>query len=85
VVNVAFPGNDDESMILFNLDIEGICASGGSACTSGSVKGSHVLMGIGCSPARAANSVRFSFGVQNTVEEVEYVVAKLGEMFRVKA
>lgn len=85
VLNVAFPGNDDESMILFNLDIEGVCASGGSACTSGSVKGSHVLMGIGCSPARAANSVRFSFGVQNTVEEVDFVVAKLAEMFRVKA
>jgi cysteine desulfurase len=80
VLNVAFPCAEeaDESMILFNLDISGISASGGSACTSGSVKGSHVLAGIGCSPARAANSVRFSFGIQNTEAEIDEAIAKIG-------
>ncbi|HHG83124.1 MAG TPA: cysteine desulfurase, partial [Bacteroidetes bacterium] len=63
VLNVAFPSDSTESMLLFNLDINGISASGGSACTSGSVVGSHVLAGMGHSPVRAANSVRFSFGM----------------------
>jgi cysteine desulfurase len=80
VLNVAFPGTDSESMILFNLDMMGVSCSGGSACTSGSVKGSHVLAGIGCSPERAANSVRFSFGVQNTPEEIDFVIEQVGKM-----
>ncbi|MEM7040629.1 MAG: aminotransferase class V-fold PLP-dependent enzyme, partial [Bacteroidota bacterium] len=71
VLNVAFPNQGAESMLLFNLDIHGVSASGGSACTSGTVKGSHVLAGIGCEPERAANSVRFSFGKQNTIEEID--------------
>jgi cysteine desulfurase len=78
VLNVAFPSAEADSMMLFNLDINGISASGGSACTSGSVKGSHVLEGIGLDPLRAANSVRFSFGVQNTVEEIDRAVEKIG-------
>jgi cysteine desulfurase len=78
VLNTAFPSEETESMLLFNLDINGISASGGSACTSGSLKGSHVLAGIGCSAARSANSVRFSFGVQNTLEEVEQALEKIG-------
>ncbi len=85
VLNVAFPCLEDaeESMILFNLDISGISASGGSACTSGSVKGSHVLAGIGCSPARAANSVRFSFGVQNTEAEIDEAILKISQFLAV--
>jgi cysteine desulfurase len=85
VLNVAFPGTETESMLLFNLDIQGISASGGSACTSGSVKGSHVLAGIGCDAARSANSVRFSFGVQNTVEEIDAALARIGNLVRVTA
>lgn len=76
VLNVSFPG-EGESMLLFNLDINGISASGGSACTSGSVKGSHVLAGIGLDPNRAANSVRFSFGMQNTKEELDFALDKI--------
>ena len=70
-------------MILFNLDISGISASGGSACTSGSVKGSHVLAGIGCSAARSANSVRFTFGVQNTEAEIDLALEKIGQFLAV--
>jgi cysteine desulfurase len=77
VLNTAFPSEEEESMLLFNLDINGISASGGSACTSGSVKGSHVLHGIGCTAARASNSVRFSFGMQNTLQEVDEALAKI--------
>ncbi len=77
VLNTAFPSVEEESMLLFNLDINGISASGGSACTSGSVKGSHVLHGIGCTAARASNSVRFSFGMQNTLQEVDEALAKI--------
>jgi cysteine desulfurase len=76
VLNVSFPGQG-ESMLLFNLDINGISASGGSACTSGSVKGSHVLAGIGMDANRAANSVRFSFGMQNTKEELDFALEKI--------
>lgn len=84
VLNAGFPGAGTESMLLFNLDINGISASGGSACTSGSVKGSHVLEGLGVAPGLAANSIRFSFGMQNTPEEIEYALERLREMFRVK-
>lgn len=76
VLNVSFPG-EGESMLLFNLDINGISAAGGSACTSGSVKGSHVLAGIGLDPNRSANSVRFSFGMQNTIEELDFALEKI--------
>lgn len=82
VLNVCFPVVGEESMLLFNLDINGISASGGSACTSGSVKGSHVLAGLGLSPAQSAHSVRFSFGVQNTFEEIDFVLNKLEEFVK---
>lgn len=83
VLNVSFPGNADESMLLFNLDINGISASGGSACTSGSVVGSHVLKGIGCDPVKAANSIRFSFGVQNTTQEIDETLEKLSTFVKI--
>jgi len=67
-------------MLLFKLDIAGICASGGSACSSGSNVGSHVLNAIGVDKERAA--VRFSFGHQNTKQEVDFVVAQLVEMLK---
>jgi len=78
VLNVSFPPNDKAEMLLFNLDIAGICVSGGSACSSGSNVGSHVLSGIGSSPDRPA--VRFSFGKQNTKAEVDFTVEKLKEI-----
>jgi cysteine desulfurase len=64
---------------LFKLDIEGVSASGGSACSSGSNVGSHVLAALKVPSDRP--SVRFSFGRQNTIEEVEEVVMKLLKMF----
>lgn len=79
VLNVCFPEMDMADMLLFNLDIAGISASGGSACSSGSNIGSHVLTAIGASAARP--SVRFSFSKYNTKEEVHLVVAKLQEIF----
>lgn len=78
VLNVSFPPTDKGEMLLFNLDIGGVSASGGSACTSGSDIGSHVLRGIGAPSNRP--SVRFSFGKQNTFEEVDYVIQKLKEI-----
>ena len=83
VVNASFPPSPIGEMMLFKLDIAGISASGGSACSSGSNVGSHVLAAIGSDPTRAA--VRFSFGKQNTKAEVDYVVEKLQEMLKLKA
>ncbi len=80
VLNVRFPPTENAEMLLFNLDIAGIAASGGSACASGSDIGSHVLKGIGCDLSRP--SVRFSFSKFSTKEEVDYVVNKLKELFR---
>ena len=78
VLNVNFPPTPIAEMILFKLDIMGISASGGSACSSGSNVGSHVLAALKVDQDRP--SVRFSFGKQNTLEEVDFVVNKLSEM-----
>lgn len=75
VLNVSFPEMDMSDMLLFNLDINGISASGGSACSSGSNIGSHVLTAIGVDPNRP--SVRFSFSKLNTKEEIDYVIEKV--------
>lgn len=82
VLNVRFPHTNNAEMLLFNLDIAGIAASGGSACTSGSNQGSHVLRGIGADITRP--SIRFSFSKYNTKEEIDYAVSKLKELFAVK-
>ncbi len=78
VLNASFPKTEKSEMILFNLDINHICASGGSACTSGADAGSHVIRAVNNNPNQVA--VRFSFCYQNTREEVDYVVEKLKEM-----
>jgi cysteine desulfurase len=75
VLNVSFPEMDMADMLLFNLDINGISASGGSACSSGSNIGSHVLTGIAADPGRP--SIRFSFSKLNTKEELDMVVEKV--------
>lgn len=82
VLNCSFPHHPDAEMLLFNLDISGIAASGGSACSSGSDQGSHVLKGIGADMTRP--SVRFSFSKYNTKEEIDFTVNKLTELFKVK-
>lgn len=83
VLNVAFPEMEMGDMLLFNLDISGISASGGSACSSGSDIGSHVLTAIGASASRP--SVRFSFSKYSTKEEVDYTVNKVRELCLVNA
>ena len=78
VLSVAFPKTEKSEMLLFNLDIHNICASGGSACTSGAENGSHVIRAITHNPNQI--TVRFSFSKYNTKEEVDVVVEKLKEM-----
>jgi cysteine desulfurase len=75
VLNVSFPKNEKSEMILFNLDINHICVSGGSACTSGVDIGSHVIRAINNNPNQVP--VRFSFSKHNTKEEVDAVIEKL--------
>lgn len=81
VLNVSFPPNENAEMLLFNLDIAGVACSAGSACSSGTNVGSHVLRGIKADMTRP--SVRFSFSRFNTHEEVDYVMDKLKEFFLV--
>lgn len=78
VLNVSLPCPNLMDMLLFNIDIKGISASGGSACSSGSELGSHVLHAINSSTTLP--SVRFSFSKYNTKEEVDFVVAALKEV-----
>jgi cysteine desulfurase len=78
VLNVALPRTEKSEMILFNLDIQQICASGGSACTSGADLGSHVIRAVNDNPDQVA--VRFSFSKFNTKEEIDLVVEKLKAM-----
>lgn len=81
VLNVGFPPSNENDMFIFNLDINKISVSGGSACTSGSDIGSHVLTALNVSSERP--SVRFSFSKYNTVEEIDFVVEKLVELVKV--
>ena len=78
VLSVSFPKTEKSEMLLFNLDIHHICASGGSACTSGVEQGSHVIRAINNNPNQV--TVRFSFSKHNTREQVEQVVARLKEL-----
>jgi len=75
VLSVSFPPSPKNELLLLSLDIAGVSASGGSACSSGAEKGSHVLGAIGADPAR--KSIRFSFSHYNTRDEVDFVVEKL--------
>jgi cysteine desulfurase len=77
VLSVNFPKTDRSEMILFNMDINNICVSGGSACSSG-VEGSHVISAISENPD--AVTVRFSFSKYNTKEEIDTVIEKLKKM-----
>ena len=83
VLNVSFPPSDLSEMLLFNLDIAGVAVSGGSACSSGSEIGSHVLKGIHSNPDRPA--VRFSFSKFSNKKEVDFALEKLKELYLVKA
>ncbi|PIV39293.1 MAG: cysteine desulfurase NifS [Candidatus Omnitrophica bacterium CG02_land_8_20_14_3_00__42_8] len=75
-LNISFRYVEGESMVL-NFDMKGIYASTGSACTSGSLEPSHVLTAMGVPPDMAQGSVRFSFGYENTEEDVNYCLAEI--------
>jgi cysteine desulfurase len=79
VLSVCFPEDGKSEMLIYNLDIEGIACSGGSACSSGSNKGSHVLGAL--YPERPGGNIRFSFSRYSTAEEVEHVVGVLKKIF----
>ncbi|WP_259015452.1 cysteine desulfurase family protein [Emticicia fluvialis] len=79
VLNVSFPPSEDNDMLLFNLDIAQISCSGGSACSSGTDVGSHVLGALNVHPDRG--NVRFSFGKYNTPEEIDKVVEVLTDIY----
>lgn len=78
-VNMCFEGIEGESLLLL-LDAKGICASSGSACTSGSLDPSHVLLAIGLPHEVAHGSLRLSISEENTEEEIEYIIKSVGEV-----
>ena len=77
VLSVGFPQNDKTDMLLFNLDIRNICASGGSACSSGANQGSHVIAALKKEPQ---STIRFSFSKYNKIEDIDTLVANLKEL-----
>jgi cysteine desulfurase len=81
VLNVCFPPTEKASMLLFTLDLKGVAVSGGSACTSGATKGSHVLEGIGADMSRP--NVRFSFSIYTTKEEIDFALEQVFSSFAV--
>lgn len=78
VLSVAFPENLFDDMLLMNLDVEGIAASSGSACTSGALKGSHVITHLGINPDKQV--IRFSFSKYNTVKEIDFCITVLKKL-----
>jgi cysteine desulfurase len=78
VLNVSFPPSPKAELLLFNLDIAGISASGGSACSSGAEGGSHVLDALEIDPLRKC--IRFSFSHYNTLQDVDFLIEKLRKM-----
>ena len=80
VLNVSLPESEENDMTLFNLDLLGISASGGSACSSGATSGSHVLAAL--NPESKRGAIRFSFSKFNTKEEIDFVVDKLKNLIK---
>jgi cysteine desulfurase len=79
VLNVSFPQNEKSDLLLLHLDIAGISASGGSACSSGTDTGSHVLRAL--APNSNRKSIRFSFSHENSKAEVDYAIDKLKNLY----
>ncbi len=75
VANISIPSKLNTDLLLFNLDLKGIAASGGSACSSGAHAGSHVLQAIKADESKA--NIRFSFGIYNTIEEIDKTILTL--------
>lgn len=83
VLSTSFPKSEENEMLLFNLDMCGISASGGSACSSGAATGSHVLNAL--YPGSKRGTVRFSFSKFTKPEDIEFTVEKLADLFKVTA
>ena len=79
-LNVSFPGFDSETLLMA-LDLEGVCASSGSACMVGSIVASHVLLAMGMSMERAKSAVRFSLGKQTSAEEIDRAAGAIARVF----
>lgn len=81
IINISFMDSNgngiDGEMLILNLDVENICVSNGSACTSGAMEPSHVLSGIGLDDEIANSSIRVSLGKQNTLEDIDYFLDKI--------
>ncbi|MGC4059210.1 MAG: cysteine desulfurase family protein [Chitinophagaceae bacterium] len=80
VLNISFPKNEKSEMLLFNLDMAGICVSGGSACSSGSTSVSHVIKCLYNGQSEFMVPIRFSFSKHNKKEEVDAVISKLKDL-----
>jgi cysteine desulfurase len=80
ILSLSIPGIEDNDMLLFNLDINGISVSGGSACASGTSIGSHVLDALDIPPN--TGTLRISFSKFNTTEEIDYMIERLGETLK---
>jgi len=83
-LNASFPGADGETLLI-GLDLEGVCASSGSACMVGSVMPSHVLLAMGVEPAMARAAIRFSMGRCTTGEDIRYAAQALGRVLERQA
>ncbi|HEY5036888.1 MAG TPA: cysteine desulfurase family protein, partial [Chthoniobacterales bacterium] len=80
-LNVSFPGHSSETLLMA-LDLEGVCASSGSACMVGSVVASHVLLAMGLTTARAASAIRFSLGKETAATEISQTISALERIFQ---
>ena len=78
LLSVNFPKNEKSEMMLFNLDIHHICASGGSACSSGAQQGSHVISAL--KKGDDISTIRFSFSKNNTTDEIDKVIETLKDL-----
>lgn len=79
MLNVCFPSTPKAGILLFTLDLKGVAVSGGSACSSGAIRGSHVLEGINADPSRP--NVRFSFSRYTTKEEIDFALEQVKSVF----
>lgn len=79
VLSVSFPPTDLDNLLLFTLDLNHIAVSGGSACNSGALQGSHVIDGLNVTENRPI--IRFSFGYNNTLDEIKYVIEKISALY----
>jgi len=82
IVNLSFNGKIDSDALIIKLDMKGIAVSSGSACTSGSVQPSHVLIAVGYDDEKAKSSLRISFGRENKIEEIDYFVEVLKDIIK---